>query len=211
MSREPDRHPLPVRREGDDLVAEATSIGRRSGALARTSVDGTVYLLVDHSTSMADDDKLPQAKRGALRFFAEAWQRNYAIGAIGFASRATHLIPAGRDFHRFSRRLRGLEADGRTAMASAIRMAARRLRRRRGERLILLITDGMPDNRAATLEAARTARALGITLIAIGVDGADESFLGSLTPRPELARKVAVSQLEASVGEVGRALPEARR
>ena len=69
------------------------------------------------------------------------------------------------------------------------------------------MTDGQPDDPAATLGAARLARAEGVTLIAIGTDGADEAFLAALTPKPELAVKVEAGGLEQAIGDATKRLP----
>lgn len=181
----------------EDLVtAEARPankglVRRVIGALvASEEIRGTTYLLLDFSASMGDEGKLPQLRQGALRFFAEAWKLGYAVGAIGFSRRAEVIQPATRDFARFQRSLDVVRAEGRTAMTKAIRLGARKLRRASGDRALLLITDGMPDRPEAALAAAREARAAGITLIAVGTDGADEAFLAALTGLPELARHV---------------------
>lgn len=181
---------------------------RRELTSRRRALRGTVYLLLDHSASMAHDQKLLQVQRGAIRFFAEAWRRGYAVGAIGFASHVRVLMGASRNFYRFQRSLRLLEADGHTAMASAIRTATMRLRWRRGERVMVLITDGMPNNREATLQAAAVARAQGITLVAVGTGHADHDFLTALTPKPELATTVTGSRLEQAVEHAARSLPD---
>lgn len=187
-------------------AASPGGLARRVAALVsrRERLAGTVYLLLDHSASMADGDKLRQLKVGALRFFAEAWQRRYAVGAVAFSSSATCISGAGRDFWRFQRRLDRLEPDGRTAMASAIRLASWRLRRRRGRRVMLLITDGQPDDRQATLRAAALARAQGIELVVIGTDGADQAFLAALAPKPELLER---QDLAEGIAAKARALP----
>ena len=176
----------------------------------RARLRGTVYLLLDHSASMVHHDKLGQVKRGGLRFFAEAWQRGYAVGAISFASRVAVVLGASRNFYRFQRRIVTLEADGHTAMDGAIRRGIWRLRRRRGDRVMVLITDGMPNNREATLHAAAVARAQGITLVAIGTGHADEAFLSALTSRPELAVSVPRGQFESALGAAASTLPKDR-
>ena len=177
------------------------------GLVRQAPVRGTVYLLLDHSASMADAGKMAQLTRGALRLFTEARQRDYAVGIVGFAHRAQLLLSATCDAAQFQKQLRTLEPYGRTAMAQAIRVATRQLRRRRGDRVMLLVTDGMPNSRAATLDAARLARAQGITVIAIGIGHADEAFLASLTPKPELAVKVAVGELENTLEDAAKKLP----
>ena len=145
--------------------------------------------------------------RGSLRLFSEARKREYAIGIIKFANRAELLLRASCDAARFEARLRTLEPFGRTAMAQAIRLGTRQLRRRRGDKTLLLVTDGMPDSREATLYAARLARAQGITLIAIGIGHTDEAFLEALTPKPEFAVKVEARQLEQTLGDAAKRLP----
>lgn len=168
---------------------------------------GTVYLLLDHSASMADEGKMEELIGGSMRLFAEARKRNYAVGAVGFADRARLLSQPSCDAARFGARLTTLEPAGRTAMAQALRLATGRLSRRRGDKVILLVTDGMPDSREAALDEARLARMQGITVIAIGTGHADEAFLAALTPRPELAAKVELGQLGETMGNVVKALP----
>ncbi len=182
--------------------------GRAAHALVgrRMALAGTVYLLLDLSASMADDGKMRQLVQGAVRFFYEAWRLRYAVGVIGFARQARVLTGATRNPHRFQRTLAGLEPNGSTAMAPALRLATARLRARRGRRVALLITDGMPDSREDTLEAAAVARGLGLVVVAVGTDGADEAFLRALTPRPELARVVPGRALGAGIGRAAEVL-----
>lgn len=177
----------------------------------RMHLAGTVYLLLDASASMADPGKMPELRRGAVRFFYEAWRRNYAVGVIGFAGSARVLTGATRDPYRFQRCLDGLVPNGGTAMAAALRLACGRLRGRHGERLALVITDGMPDDPRAALDAARTARALGITVTAVGTGNADEAFLRALSLQPELAETVGLGVLAASIGRAAGRLRRGRR
>ena len=191
------------------LARLGDALSGSGGALARRRALGTVYLLIDCSSSMADGRKLEQARRGSLRFSVEAWRRSQAVGVIGFSGRPFCLVNARLWDEKLAERLGGLQADGRTAMAGAIRMATAKLRRRRGQRTIILITDGMPNSREATLAAAHFARASGIELVAIGTDGADEAFLASLTPKAELAVKVPRGALEESIYAAVGVLPKA--
>lgn len=195
---------LPALRPEGDVAATPAPLARRVvEALVgrRARLTGTVYLCLDLSASMADAGKMPQLLRGSIRFFYEAWRRNYAVGVIGFGSTARVLTGATRNPHRFQRSITGLMPDGRTAMARALRLAAGRLRLRGGRRVVLLITDGMPDSREATLDAAAAARALGIRVIAVGTGRTDEAFLSALTPRPELARVVVTEGFAEAIGE----------
>ena len=67
----------------------------------------------------------------------------------------------------------------------------------------MLITDGLPDNRVATREAALKARAHNIQLVVVGTRGADKDFLASLLPRPELLYWAQHQELEATLQTVG--------
>lgn len=193
-----------VRPDGDATAARPPLTRRVVDALVGRGarLTGTVYLCLDLSASMADPGKMPHLLRGSIRFFYEAWRRGYAVGVIGFGSTARVLSGATRNPLRFQKSITGLMPDGRTAMARALRLAAGRLRRRAGRRVILLITDGMPDSREATLDAAAAARALGIRVIAVGTGRADETFLSALTPRPELARVVSAEGFGEAIGGV---------
>lgn len=171
------------------LVFEPETLATR-----RVKLKGTVYLLLDCSASMGCDGKLAQLKRGSLRFFAEAWLRKYAVGAIGFGSRAFSILGATRNFYGFQKHIMNLKANGHTAMHQAIRMGIWRLKFRRGHKVLMLITDGQPSNPAATLQAAMVARRLGIELIVIGTTGADMDFLSALTPKPELVDRKALEE-----------------
>ena len=201
----------------DDLLVPARPADR-AGGLVRDAVGalvprrrrlrGTVYLVLDHSTSMADPGKMEQLRQGALRFFLEAVQRDYAVGAVAFAGAAEPIAGAGLNAHRFWRKLHALRPYGRTAMASGLRLGLARLRFRGGRKVMVLITDGVPDDRSATLDAARLARARGVTLIPIGTGNADHDFLASLAGRPELARHVATRQLAGAIAGVARGLDD---
>ena len=209
MSKRPDNQDLVTL---INVAGRASPVGllrRTRNALRRADAPrGTVYLLLDQSTSMAYGGKLEQVKRGALRFFYEAYTRGYAVGIIGFGSGASCLLEAGRDVYRFEQCLAGLRPDGRTAMASALYLSLRRQRFRAGARAVILITDGQPNDKAATLRAARLVRAAGIELVAVGTSGADHAFLTSLTPRPELARWAESQDLSAEVAAAATALSD---
>ena len=52
-------------------------------ALRRSSK--IVYLLIDCSGSMAEGNKIEQAKKGAIGFAEEAQRKEYAVGLIQFS------------------------------------------------------------------------------------------------------------------------------
>jgi len=190
-----------------DVKARALERPKFSLVSNRFGRKGTVFLLLDHSSSMADGQKLLQLKRGALRFFAEAYARDYAVGIIGFANRAKCYLGATRNFYLFQKRLNDLFAGGNTAMTAALRLGGRKLRWRKGYRALFLITDGQPKYKENALLEAKLLRAKGIDIIAVGTVGADETFLQALHPKSEL---VNVSHLAEHMTRLGKALPKAK-
>ena len=189
-----DSSVLDVEPNQQSLIYQPGTLVSRRGKLK-----GTVYLLLDCSSSMGCDGKLSQLKRGSLRFFAEAWTQHYAVGAIGFGSGVFGVSGATRNFYSFQKQIMALHADGRTNMDGAIRAGTWRLRFKRGHRVLILITDGQPNNPEATLRAATIARRLEIELIVIATTGADQDFLSALNPKPELMMYVERKALEEGI------------
>lgn len=169
---------------------------------------GFVYLLVDCSGSMATSNKLNQAKKGAINFAREARNKEYLIGLIQFDSSATHLCEPQREIAALERYFRKMETGGSTNMAEAIQIANQRLKERKGSRVMVVITDGMPDSQEETLAAAQEAKKNGIDIITIGTDDADGEFLKKLASRTELGVKVSREQFEKSITSTAKMLQQ---
>jgi Mg-chelatase subunit ChlD len=181
-------------------------LARRFGALARESgARGYVWLLLDTSASMADGRKLTQAVQGTEAFVDSCCESNLRAGVITFGEGVRCLWrPTTRPS---TARLATIEAAGRTPMARAIAVATRLLSRRSGEKVICILSDGLPDDRTKVLLAATTARTLGITLFAIGTEGADLEFVRSLAGRPSLAFWFSSGELARGLRDVAQSLP----
>jgi len=166
----------------DKLISslERTNPGLRS----RVSGEMTVYLLLDCSGSMAGS--IEAARVGAVDFAIQAASDGYAVGAVQFSDSASALFEPTHDCDRVRSELRRLRSGGGTNMAEAIELATRLLSPKQGERAIVLVTDGEPNDRTSTLRAAREAAALDIHILAVAISGADMSFLRTLTTRENL-------------------------
>ncbi|MDN3515007.1 MAG: VWA domain-containing protein [Candidatus Brocadia sp.] len=173
---------------------------RRSGRI--------VYLLMDCSGSMAEGNKIVQAKKGAIGFAEEAQRKEYSVGLIQFASHAEHVLEPQNEFTNLNTNVERLSAQGSTNMAAAIQIARDKLLDKAGEKVICIVTDGMPDDKKATLEAANEARTQGIEIMAIGTDDADKEFLEELATRKELSLKVLRDQLERGIVSMAKILPK---
>ncbi|MEP9410352.1 MAG: VWA domain-containing protein [Candidatus Brocadia sp.] len=183
-----------------ESVSGKPVLPRKTGRIA--------YLLVDCSGSMAEGNKVVQAKKGAIGFAEEAQKKEYSVGLIQFASHAEHVLEPQNELTSFITKVEKLSANGSTNMAAAIRIAKNNLFDKAGEKVICIVTDGMPDDKKATLEAANEIRTHGIEIITIGTDDADKEFLEELATRKELSLKVLRDQLELGIISMAKMLPQ---
>lgn len=167
-----------------------------------------VYLLVDCSGSMAEGNKIAQAKKGAIGFAKEAQRMEYSVGLIQFASHAESVLEPQNELTSLNIKVEKLSANGSTNMAAAIQIAGDKLLEKAGEKVICVVTDGMPDDKKATLEAANEIRMQGVEIMTIGTDGADKEFLEELATRKELSLKVLRDQLERGIVSMAKMLPQ---
>lgn len=168
--------------------------------------EGQVYLLIDCSASMTGY-KLEEAKQGIIDFARDAIKKGYLLGLIEFSSSATILCKPGQDMTILSECLKTMRAYGGTNMAAAISMAADALKDEKGERFIVIATDGQPDKVSAALKEAQTAKEAHIDIITIGTDDADQEFLKSIASRADLGRKVSSEKFAQGIASAAQLLP----
>jgi Mg-chelatase subunit ChlD len=177
-----------------------------TGGLAKISPH-VVYLLVDCSTSM-EGPSLQQAKNGAIKFATDARTRGYRVGLIRFADKANALMNPDTGF---TQAIQNLIAYGNTNLTAAIELATEHLvREATGERIICVVTDGMPDNQRTALKAAKRATQNDIEIMVIGTSEADRKFLSKLATRAGLYNYVEKESLEKGVTDMARLLPPPR-
>lgn len=167
---------------------------------------GFVYLVVDCSGSM-EGEKLKQAKKGALNFAKDALTKEYSTGLVQFESVATHLCEPLRSIEILDGYLQEMKAGGSTNMAEAISLTTKNLKDKAGFRVMVIVTDGIPDDEEAVLRVAQQAKNKRIDIITIGTDDADEEFLKKLASRAELNVMVPRNQLEQGITSTVKMLP----
>jgi len=199
-----------VRKDGVDKRISVSKGGieiKREGkpVKAAWAESGIVYLAVDRSGSM-EGDKLAQAKRGALDFAKEARRKGYLTGLIAFDSYATRLCSPQKDISVLQKALEPVVVSGTTNMTHAIELAVEELRSKKGKRVLVIVTDGEPDNAGSCLAAGRRAKKEGIEIIAVGTDDADYGFLRKIASRTDLAALVQRHQLREGVAATAKLL-----
>jgi molecular chaperone DnaK len=177
------------------------------------AMTGYVYLLVDRSASMAGD-KLNQAKKGTLKFAKGALEKGYFTGLIQFDSSTKLLCEPYKDISVIEKAVARMDIGDTTHMAKGIDLATRLLKAVSGTRVIVIVTDGMPNgvgDPVSSLIAGEEAKKSGIDIIAIGTDDADKEFLKRLASRTNLGVKVESKNLEKTITDTAKMLPAGRK
>ncbi len=199
---------------------ESTAVGgpRQTGLqtgtvqdLAKTApVTGYVYLLVDRSASMKKGNKIKQAQKGALKFAKNALEQGYYTGMIQFDDLPTLVCEPEKNLANLEKAISTLTTGKKTHMAKAIRLAQSLLKNQKGMRVMVIVTDGLPNGEGdpqASIKAAEDARKDGIYIIAIGTDDANSEFLKHLATRFDLGVNIPRNQLASAIIDSSRLLP----
>ena len=171
---------------------------------------GKVYMVLDCSGSMAGY-KIDQAKQGVLDFAKDAMRKEYLVGLIKFSTHAAHLSEPTKDVSSLESQMRNIVASGSTNMAAAIRMAHESLRNLGGSRVMVVATDGQPDNVNDSLNEGKSAKDDGIEIITIGTDDAVQAFLKKLASRSDLGTKVPAHMFAKAISSAHLLLPSPTR
>jgi uncharacterized protein YegL len=154
---------------------------------------GSIFILLDCSGSMKHK-KLDQAKSGIMEFARDAFQKKYRVGLIRFGDNAEQLSEPTTDIAVLQEKIAGMRAGGSTNLTAALMSAHLKLKNFGGPRVIVIATDGMPDNIKSSLEAAESVKLDGIEIITIGTEDAKKDFLNKLASRSELSAQVSNDQ-----------------
>ncbi len=193
---------------GLSLVGRGIRIGASDKPIAAHFEQnwGRVYMVLDCSGSMAGY-KMDQAKQGVLDFARDAIRKGYLVGLIEFSTDATHLSEPAKDTSRLQSQMERITASGTTNMTEAIRMAHEKLKNLGGSRVMVIATDGQPDNVDDSLNEGTSAKGDGIEIITIGTDDAVQGFLKKLASRSDLGTKVSRDMFAKAISSAHLLLP----
>jgi len=168
---------------------------------------GALVIALDQSTSM-EGNKLQQAIAGTRGLAREAIAKGYSVSVVGFASSARIIVEPTIDVELVATAIRNLNASGSTDMASALERGIETLSAFIGrQRIICLVTDGVPDDQPATLQTAEKCKDCRIDIMAIGTDDADLAFLRLLATRAGLSVSVESVRLADGIASMAKLLP----
>jgi Ca-activated chloride channel family protein len=166
------------------LLIVATAFSGPHLTLPVPVTDGTVFICIDTSGSMASTDVAPtraQAAQAAARAFVAQTPAGTRIGIIAFSTDASVLSPLTADRTQLEEAIASLPApNGATAIGDALALAAQRLPAR-GHRVVILITDGVNNHGVDPQAEAQKLGASHVTVYTVGI-GTDN---GDLIPGTE--------------------------
>ncbi|MEK9148791.1 MAG: VWA domain-containing protein, partial [Candidatus Desantisbacteria bacterium] len=144
-----------------------------------------IALLIDCSGSMSGI--IEDAKQAAYSFL-DCIGAEYRVGLISFGDPDAHIrAELTRNYAELKRKISALQASGGTPMAMAITLAANEMLKEKGVlNIIVLLTDGQPNDSPSTINAKQQAQNQGIRIITIGVgSGVDSTFLKQIASTPD--------------------------
>lgn len=126
-------------------------------------------LLIDTSASMAD--RMEQVRDAAVRFFEDAIRPQDRASVVTFADRPRLATGFTGDLDQLTGALAGLQAGEGTALYDSILFALYNFRGLKGQRALLVLSDGEDRRSTSTFEQAREfALASGVTVYTVGVE-----------------------------------------
>ncbi|MCP4204771.1 MAG: VWA domain-containing protein [bacterium] len=126
-------------------------------------------LLIDTSASMAE--RMTQVRDAAVRFFEEAIRSQDRASVITFADRPRLAAGFTSDLFQLTGALAGIKAGQGTALYDSILFALYNFRGLKGQRALLVLSDGEDRRSKATFDEARAfALNSGVTVYTVGVE-----------------------------------------
>jgi molecular chaperone DnaK len=167
----------------------------------------SVALLIDVSYSMSGPP-LTEAKQAAKAFMQKSDLSHTSIGVAEFGSDAKTIIEPTQNAKNIGNAVDRLSISGSTNMSDGIRTAYSMVRDAEDPRFIVLLTDGHPDDSAATTRAADEAKGNGIDIITIGTGGADDEYLKGIASSDENSVFAAEGSVVEAFSKIAQVLTE---
>ena len=145
-----------------------------------------IALVIDCSGSMSGGE-IDDAKAAASRFLDNIDPISH-VSLVSFGSPRVEIeMHLTQDFGQLRQAIENLKARGTTPMTEAIALTRTQvLVNNHNVNVLILLTDGSPDNKDTTLTEAELVKQQGIQVIAIGVgNGVDSDYLKRISSTPE--------------------------
>jgi len=197
---------------GGAVDAALTIVGQ-SPSVAERPVD--VMLTLDTSSSMTA--AMPALRAAARHFVDELDGRDgltdgaitrSRVGLVNYATGAYLQTGLSSETEMIRLRIESLRASGLTNIGAGITLSQWQLAHSELRKVMLVMTDGMPQNAEAARTAAQSAKGDGVVIYTIGLGGdVNDGLLREIASRPEYYHRASGgSDLEAIFGSISRDL-----
>lgn len=170
--------------------------------------DGSVFICIDTSGSMASTDVIPtraQAAKAAARAFIDESPVGTRIGIISFAGTASVVAPLSADHQSMTASLDDVPSpNGATAIGDALRVAAQMLPAG-GHRVVILITDGVNNTGTDPMEMAQWLGAHHIPIYTVGIGTPNGGLIPGTSEEATIDEEALEGYANASGGAYARA------
>jgi len=173
-----------------------------------TQTEAYAFVLVDCSGSMSGA-KLEHAKQGAADYSNQAIKKGYSVGLISFGTDAIFICNPLKDFRKIQDHVKQIDISGSTNLTSALEIAIEQCANLIGIRVILVATDGYPDDTKSAVIAADKAKNMGIKIMTIGTEDADLEFLNKIASSGDWSLSVHTENIRKGIAGAAGLLPEA--
>ena len=193
------------------IVAVASVLVAVSGphlSLPVPARDGSVFICIDTSGSMASSDVTPtraQAAKAAAAAFIDESPPGTKIGIIAFSGTAGVVQPLSTDHRQVASALDELPLpNGATAIGDALKLAAENLPDG-GHRVVILVTDGVNNAGVDPLEIARWLGAHRVPVYTVGIGTPNGGLIPGTSDEATIDEDALRSYADASGGAYARA------
>lgn len=161
-----------------------------------TTETACICILIDESGSMSKQRMTAAREAAVLINEAVKSIKNLELFVYGFTNNELNIYAERKMVDRYA--LGSTKSDGGTPTAEAMRVSAKRIRKMTSSKcLMLVITDGCPNDRAATILQDQTLGKKGF--IPVGVD-----IVGGNAVKDIFKRSISICDLKLLASEVGR-------
>ncbi|MGA9944350.1 MAG: VWA domain-containing protein [Candidatus Cybelea sp.] len=170
--------------------------------------DGSVFICIDTSGSMASTDVFPtraQAAKAAAQAFITESPPGTKIGIISFAGAAGVVAPLSADHQSVIAALDDVpQPDGATAIGDALKLAAQMLPPT-GHRVVVLITDGVNNSGTDPTEIAQYLGAHHVPVYTVGIGTPNGGLIPGTNEEATIDEEALRGYAQASGGAYARA------
>lgn len=170
--------------------------------------DGSVFICIDTSGSMASTDVVPtraQAARAAAQAFIDESPPGTKIGIISFAGAASVVAPLSADHQSVIAALDNVPLpNGATAIGDALKLSAQMLPSS-GHRVVILVTDGVNNSGTDPIEMAQWLGAHHIPIYTVGIGTPNGGLIPGTNEEATIDEEALRGYADASGGAYARA------